>query len=74
MRMVDEKIEQEKKLEEAEEFYRKGLAYGKDSDADGAIECWQKTVELNPNHFEGWYNLGNAYDIGRRDLEQALEC
>ena len=58
----------------AEEFYQKGLDFGKEGDAEGAIECWGKTVELNPKHFEGWYNLGNAYDIGKGDLESALEC
>ena len=53
--MTDEKSEQKKKkMEEAEEFYKQGLAFGQKSDADGAIECWQKTVELNPEHFEGW--------------------
>jgi len=44
MTMVDEKTENKKEIKEAEEFYQKGLAYGKESDADGAIECWQKTV------------------------------
>jgi len=74
MKMVDDEKEIKKKILEAEEFYQKGLVYGNESDADGAIECWQKTVELNPNHFEGWYNLGNVYDIGKGDLERALEC
>ncbi|TKJ19477.1 MAG: hypothetical protein CEE43_15065 [Promethearchaeota archaeon Loki_b32] len=74
MRMVDEENEQKKKIAEAEDYYKKGLVYGQESDVNGAIECWQKTVELNPNHFEGWYNLGNVYDIGKGDLERALEC
>ena len=72
--MVDEEVEQKKKIKEAEEFYQKGLVCGKESDFDGAIEYMQKTVELNPNHFEGWYNLGNAYDIGKGDIEHAFEC
>ena len=67
-------IQKNKKISEAEEFYQKGLLYGEQSDADGVIESWQKTVELNPDHFEAWYNLGNAFDIGRGDLESALKC
>ncbi len=42
---------QKKKILEAEEFYKKGLVFGQESDADAAIECWLKSVELNPQHF-----------------------
>ena len=63
-----------KKIQEAQEYYDKGLVYGQEGDADGAIECWQKTVDLNPDHFDGWYNLGNAYHIGKGDIEKAVEC
>ncbi len=73
--MTDANTEGKKKrIEEAEELYKKGLDFGQKSDADGAIECWKKTIELNPEHFEAWYNLGNAYDLGKEDLERALEC
>ena len=53
--------EKKKRLQKADEYYNKGLAYGQEGDPDGAIECWEKTVELNPEHFDGWYNLNSEY-------------
>ena len=64
----------ENKIKEAEDFYDKGFEYAQKSDADGAIECWEKTVELDPKHFIGWYDLGNAYYLGKEDIAKAFEC
>ena len=58
MNRVDDENEQKKKILEAEEFYQKGLFYGNESDADGAIECWRKALGIKPGKYETWYNLG----------------
>jgi len=44
--------------------YAKGTIYDTDSllqDKDKAIESYLKTVELDPNHFDAYYNLGAIY-------------
>ncbi len=71
--MVKNGKDQEDK-KKTEGYYQKGLVYGQQSDAEGAIECWQKAVELNPEFFDAWYNLGNAYHMEKGDFNTALKC
>ena len=67
------KDQKKDKIAEAEEYYQKGMVFGQQGDADGAIECWQKAVELNPDYFQAWYDLGNAYYSGRNDFDSAYK-
>jgi tetratricopeptide (TPR) repeat protein len=41
-------------------------------DHDGTIEQSQKTLELDPNYFHAFLDIGSAY-LGKGDPEQALE-
>ena len=70
----EKEVKLKKQSEDAEEWYKKGLAHGKNSDSDEAIKAWNKTVELDQNHYEAWYNLGNAWYIGKNNLQRAIEC
>ncbi len=62
------------KLSEAQKHYDEGEKYAREGDADRAIECWLKTIELNPDHFDAWYNLGNALYMDKGNWEKAFEC
>ena len=61
------------KNKEADECYKKGEAYGADGDADRAIEWMTKTIELDPEYFLAWYNLGNVYFWGKQDAQKDFE-
>jgi len=48
-------------------------AYSGKGEINQAIECWKKAVEIKPNKYETWYNLGIAYkELGKFDL--AINC
>ena len=68
------KLTKKEKLAKAQKHYDEGEKYAQQGDADEAIECWKKTVELNPDHFDAWYNLGNAFYMGNNDWENAFKC
>jgi tetratricopeptide (TPR) repeat protein len=50
-----------------------GLAHFRNDDADKAIECYQKSLRLNPNFYKALLSEALAYEK-KRDLEKAAEC
>ena len=55
-----------KKVEEAEKFWRKG-------DVNGAITRYTEALELNPNNVDIYIQRGLVYHIGLRNQNKALE-
>jgi tetratricopeptide (TPR) repeat protein len=49
------------KLMKAEEFYKEGYLAYQAKDFDKAIQCFKKTLALNPNLVKAHYNLGLTY-------------
>jgi len=41
-----------------EPYYYKGLAYFEMGDTARAVSNWQTTIELEPDHYEAYFNLG----------------
>ncbi|MHA1441966.1 MAG: tetratricopeptide repeat protein, partial [Candidatus Heimdallarchaeota archaeon] len=68
------KLTKKKKLAEAQKHYDEGEKYAREGVADSAIECWLKTTELNPDHFDAWYNLGNVLYMEKGNWEKAFAC
>lgn len=66
--------ENENNIKKAKEYYEKGVIDGQEGDFDRAIEWITKAVELNQEFIDAWYNLGNAYYMGKKDFENAYNC
>ena len=57
---------------DAEAYYKRGVAYGEKSEFDLAIEDFSKVIALNPDAAEAYYNRGVAcYKKG--DYDRAIE-
>ena len=42
----------------ADHWFKEGLRLGRLDDDKGAIEAYGKAVEIDPNHFMAWFNMG----------------
>ncbi|MFQ5481374.1 MAG: tetratricopeptide repeat protein [Nitrospinaceae bacterium] len=42
----------------AEDWFKTGLSRGRAGDNEGAIEAYQKAVDLDPDHFRAHFNMG----------------
>ena len=51
--------------EEAIKFYNMGNDYIEDGLFDKAIECYQKSIEINPDDILVYANMGYAYNKKR---------
>ena len=47
---------------DAEAYYKRGVAYGEKGEFDLAIEDFTKVIDLNPDSAEAYYNRGFAYN------------
>ncbi len=43
----------------AEGWFQKGLTLGRAEDNEGAINAYEQSVVLDPEHFRAWFNLGS---------------
>ncbi|NQS79219.1 MAG: tetratricopeptide repeat protein, partial [Methanoculleus bourgensis] len=57
----------------AEDWCRKGRAYGERGQYDRAIECYDRALKLNANAANAWYHKGRVLNTACRYLE-AAEC
>ncbi|NIP31627.1 MAG: tetratricopeptide repeat protein [Candidatus Dadabacteria bacterium] len=63
----------------AEDYYNSGLQKGESGDWSGAIENFNKAIELAPNDADAYYNRGNAkgalgnYKGAIEDFNKAIE-
>jgi tetratricopeptide (TPR) repeat protein len=58
--------------EEADAFYKQGIAYKQEGKADQAIDAFEHAVAANPRHYMAWAALGNLYKTSRKDLPKAV--
>ncbi len=57
----------------ADYWFKQGLECGRQGNTDGAIEAYQKAVDLDPNHFRAWFNMGIRYGKIPKNVK-AKEC
>ncbi len=51
---------------EAAFFFQKGLYLNKQKDFGAAVSSYDRTLQLQPDYPDAWYNRGNAlYHLGR---------
>lgn len=55
-------------------FYNLGVAYTFLKKEEEALVQFRKSVDLNPNYAQAWYNMGQISLIKNRDVSQALHC
>ena len=58
--------------EDADAFYKQGLAYKQEGTSDQAIEALEHAVASNPKHYMAWASLGNLYKTARKDIPKAV--
>jgi tetratricopeptide (TPR) repeat protein len=58
--------------EDADAFYKQGVAYKQEGKADQAIEAFEHAVAANPRHYMAWASLGNLYKTARKDIPKAV--
>jgi tetratricopeptide (TPR) repeat protein len=60
------------RAEDADAYYKQGLAYKQEGKADQAIESMEHAVAANPRHYMAWASLGNLYKTARKDIPKAV--
>ena len=50
-----------------------GICYSNQNNFKKAIECFQKTIELDPQNVEGYCNFGIFYSL-QKDFDKAIKC
>lgn len=61
------------KISQADYYFMEGSRYTLQNDYNQAISCYQKAIEINPNFFLAYNNLGTAYtSLGQH--QQAITC
>jgi tetratricopeptide (TPR) repeat protein len=58
--------------EDADAFYKQGVAYKQEGKADQAIDAFEHAVAANPKHYMAWASLGNLYKTARKDIPRAV--
>jgi Flp pilus assembly protein TadD len=58
--------------EDADAFYKQGLAYKSEGKPDQAIEALEHAVAANPKHYMAWASLGNLYKTAKKDIPKAV--
>lgn len=53
-------------------FYNLGVAYAFLKREEEALESFRRCVELHPDYFQAWYNMGQISMIVKKDFSQAL--
>lgn len=64
----------EVKLDESEVLFNKGIIYSNDNRHQEAIDAFQQSLHINPNHAVVWYNLGTNYSKFQPKLHDAIEA
>jgi len=58
--------------EDADAFYKQGIAYKQQGKSDEAIDALEHAVAANPKHYMAWASLGNLYKTARKDVPKAV--
>lgn len=60
--------------ENADAFYKQGIAYKQEGKPDQAIEALEHAVAANPRHYMAWASLGNLYKTAKKDIPKAVSA
>jgi len=60
--------------EDADAYFKQGVAYKQEGKADQAIEAFEHAVAANPRHYMAWASLGNLYKTARKDIPRAVSA
>jgi Flp pilus assembly protein TadD len=60
--------------EDADAYYKQGVAYKQEGKADQAIEALEHAVAANPKHYMAWASLGNLYKTAKKDIPKAVSA
>lgn len=55
-------------------LYNLGVVYTFLKAEDEALDCFQRTVTVNPLYAEAWYNMGQVCLLKKKDFSRALHC
>jgi tetratricopeptide (TPR) repeat protein len=58
--------------EDADAFYKQGVAYKQEGKSDRAIDAFERAVAANPKHYMAWASLGNLYKTVKKDIPRAV--
>lgn len=58
--------------EDADAYYKQGIAYKQEGKSDQAIAAFEHAVAANPRHYMAWASLGNLYKTARKDIPKAV--
>lgn len=58
--------------EDADAFYKQGIAYKQEGKSEQAIQAFEHAVAANPKHYMAWASLGNLYKTARKDIPKAV--
>ena len=58
---------------DAEVWFEKGMAFDAIGRYKNALECYNRTIELNPNDYYAWLNKGTIY-FEIDELEESVVC
>jgi tetratricopeptide (TPR) repeat protein len=50
-----------------------GLAFAREGQADEAVQCWQKAIEMDPQFSRPWLNLG-VHALAANRVDEAIHC
>ncbi|MHA1301285.1 MAG: tetratricopeptide repeat protein, partial [Candidatus Helarchaeota archaeon] len=54
--------------------FQMGFTYSRLHNTKKSIEYYKKTVELDPEAYEAWYNLGKQYQDELEEYKKAIQC
>lgn len=60
--------------EDADAYYKQGLAYKQAGKSDQAIQALEQAVAANPKHYMAWASLGNLYKVAKKDIPKAVNA
>jgi Flp pilus assembly protein TadD len=60
------------RADDADAFYKQGIAYKQEGKADEAIDAFEHAVAANPRNYMAWAALGNLYKTARKDIPKAV--
>ena len=60
--------------EDADAYYKQGIAYKQEGKADQAIAAFEHAVAANPKHYMAWASLGNLYKTAKNDIPRAVSA
>jgi tetratricopeptide (TPR) repeat protein len=55
-------------------FYNLGVVYAFLKDEETAVENFQRSVDLFPQYYQAWYNMGQICLIKMQDYSRAMNC